>query len=800
MTAPATVDARLLPCTVAAWAVTLVGLSSGWRISVLVTAVAVVGVLVGGLRVRGLGKNVASPYSRRRRGRSRTRDGVMRAVLAVLVVTAGFGGAVAMRMWFVEHHPLATAPTGTWVTAVVEPTDDPRAVRNSPFGGEPQVRIPVAVRHVTLGRESMSVGGAALVFAPSDGWRNLLPGQRVTLRGQVSENRSSGGMDPGTSVAVIRADGPPRAMEAPSALAEWAGGVRDDLAEVSAHALGPSEAGLFPGLIVGDTSRLPDDVREDFRVAGLTHLTAVSGANVSILLGAVLLLVRFVGIGPRTGAFLAGAALVLFVIVVRPSPSVVRAAAMGAVALLALIVGRQRQALPALCSAIGILMLVWPDLAVDVGFALSATATAGLVLVAPVWVARLQAHGWPRAVAEVCAVSCAAYIVTAPILAAATGTVSVVAVAANVLVTPVLAPLTVLGSVVALCAPVVPGVAEFLARGAAPMLWWLLTVAARAASVPSAELSLLDGIPGAAVIGGTALVGCVLLRYRRIRAVAGIALVSTLVVWIPVRLFAPGWPSPGWVFAACDVGQGDAVVLATGDGSAVVVDTGPEATPVDRCLRRLRIDAVPVLIVSHLHADHMGGVRGVLQGRQVGQVVVGPGAVSRDAAGTLIDTAAEFGVNVRETMLREVLHLGAVTIRILGPPVGQSVDSENDLSLVMVAETTVGRILLPGDAEAPALDALIRTGADVRADVLKVPHHGSRTTSEAFLAAVRPRVAVISAGRDNSFGHPHPEIVEVLNDMGSRVLRTDLHGDVAVVRAGSGALAVVSDSRGTIGP
>ncbi|TCN56928.1 competence protein ComEC [Rhodococcus sp. SMB37] len=796
MTAQATVDARLLPCAVAAWAATLVGLYSGWRISALVTAAAVLGALVVVLSA----KSRVDPCRRKRRGHSHTRDGVMRGVLAVLVVTAGFGGAVAMRMWFVEHHPLATAPAGAWVTAVVEPTDDPRIVRSSPFGGEPQVRIPVAVRHVTLRGESMTVGGRAVVFAPAHGWRHLLPGQRVTMRGRVSENAASGGPDPGTSVAVLRADGPPRATETPSALAEWAGSVREDLAEVSARALGPSAAGLFPGLIVGDTSRLPDDVREDFRVSGLTHLTAVSGANVSILLGAVLLLVRFVGIGPRTGAFLAGVALVLFVVVVRPSPSVVRAAAMGAVALLALVVGRQRQALPALCAAIGILVLVWPELAVDVGFALSATATAGLVLVAPVWVALLQERGWPRAVAEVCAVSCAAYIVTAPILAAATGTVSVVAVVANVLVTPVLAPLTVLGSVVALCASVVPGVAEFLARGAAPMLWWLMTVADRAASLPSAELSLPDGIPGGAVIGGAALVGCVLLRYRRIRVVAGIALVSTLIVWIPVRLFAPGWPSNGWVFAACDVGQGDAVVLAVGDGRAVVVDAGPEATPVDRCLRRLRIDSVPVVIVSHLHADHMGGLRGVLQGRRVGEVVVGPGAVSRDTAGDLAGTAGEFGVRIRETMTGEVLRVGTVTIRILGPPAERSAESENDLSLVMVAETTVGRILLPGDAEAPALDALMRAGEDLRADVLKVPHHGSRTTPEAFVAAVRPRVAVISAGRDNTFGHPHPEIVEALNSVGSRILRTDLHGDVAVVRAGSGALAVVSDSRGTIGP
>lgn len=162
----------------------------------------------------------------------------------------------------------------------------------------------------------------------------------------------------------------------------------------------------------------------------------------------------------------------------------------------------------------------------------------------------------------------------------------------------------------------------------------------------------------------------------------------------------------------------------------------------------------------------------------------------------------EEGLQVRRAPRRNRTSLASVPIVDADAPNirGTPGASENDLSLVMRAETPVGRILLTGDAETVTLDRLVRDGVDVRADVLKVPHHGSRTTPGAFLDAVRPRVAVIGVGGDNTFGHPHPEVVETLTGNGARVFRTDEHGDIAVVRTGAGALAVVSDSRGTIDP
>lgn len=782
MTAHPDLDARLVPCAAAAWAVTALGLYGGW---VPAGAVAVLACLVAGLFyvvcVRGRGIRQA--------------PAAVPVILAVCAVVAGFGAASGIRMWFVDTHPVVeAAAAGGWVSVVVEPTDDPKALRRAGFGGEPQVRIPAVLRHVTIAGRPLATGGAVVVFAPADRWSDLLPGQRITARVRMSP--FSG---PGTGVAILRADEPPSAASPPPVWQTWAGTVRTRLAEACRGALSADQAGLLPGLVVGDTSRLEEGTREDFRVAGLTHLTAVSGANVSIVLGAVLLVVRALGLGPRTGTALATVGLVAFVIVVRPSASVVRAAAMGAIALLALVAGRERQALPALCGAVGALLVLAPDLAVDVGFALSVSATAGLVVLAPVVVAWLHAHGWPRVAAEIFAVSGTAFAVTAPIVAAATGTLSLVSVAANILVAPVVAPLTVLGSVVAVVATAHSGAGELLAGAAAPLLWWMLHVAERAAAMPSAEVPVPDGAAGAVTVGIVVLVVCAAARHRKARVVAGVALLAAATVWLPVRLLQPGWPGEGWVLIACDVGQGDALILATDGGGAVVIDAGAEPEPVDRCLRRLRIRTVSMLVVTHLHADHTGGMAGVLEGREVASVVVGPGAADREGAGDVARLAARHGVPVREVGHDDVLVSGATTIRVIGP-IRPGYAEENDLSLVLVADTPIGRILLPGDAEEAALDALVRSGVDVRADVLKVPHHGSRTTPTRFFEAVRPRVAVISAGRDNTFGHPHPQTVAALRAMGTRVLSTDRHGDVAVVRAGSGALAVVSDHRDTIEP
>jgi competence protein ComEC len=268
---------------------------------------------------------------------------------------------------------------------------------------------------------------------------------------------------------------------------------------------------MLPALVLGDTSALSADTTAQFRASGLTHLTAVSGANVTIVCGAVLL--TAVLVGPRTAVVLSGAALVAFVIVVQPSASVLRAAVMAAITLLAVVTHRRRQAIPVLSATIIALMIATPELAVDLGFALSVSATAALVVIAPGWSRRLVARGWPKPLADAVSVAVAAQLVTSPLVAAISGTLSVVAALANLAVAVVVAPITVIGTAAAALSVWWPAGADLLIRFTGPELWWLLGVARWASGIPGASVPVPSGLPGALTIGAAGLGAVVLSRW-----------------------------------------------------------------------------------------------------------------------------------------------------------------------------------------------------------------------------------------------------------------------------------------------
>lgn len=262
----------------------------------------------------------------------------------------------------------------------------------------------------------------------------------------------------------------------------------------------------------------------------------MSGANVTIVCGVALLSAALVG--PRIAALLAFLVLVAFVIVVEPSASVLRAAVMGAIGLLAVVSSRRRQAIPVLACSVIALMVGAPQLAVDVGFALSVVATAALVLIAPVWSARLIDRGWPRPLAAAVSVAVAAQLVTAPLVAGISGRFSVLSVAANLAVAAVIPPITVLGTAAAVLAAWWPTGAGFLIRFTGPELWWLLQVAHRVATVPGASVPVPSGAAGVVVV---TLVGVALVwgwRWRWVRLVVGSGAVG-LLAWTVSGVVGP---------------------------------------------------------------------------------------------------------------------------------------------------------------------------------------------------------------------------------------------------------------------
>ncbi|MHA6632127.1 DNA internalization-related competence protein ComEC/Rec2 [Pseudonocardia sichuanensis] len=763
-------DLRLVPAALAVWAVMLLGIGVGsvaGAVALVVSALLVVACVVG----------------RARRG------GAVWA--GVVLAAAGCAAAAALvvtaHVLLVERHPLREpAERGAAAEIRVVVTDDPRPIRSTAYGTRPGgaslVLVPARLERATAGEGSWTAGGRVLLIAPAAGWAALLPGQAATAEGLLAP---AGRRD--LTVAVLRVRGPPGEVSAPPWWQDAAGGLRAGLREAAA-VLPPASAGLLPGLAVGDTSGLTPEVEADFRAAGLTHLLAVSGANLAIVAGAVLALLRLLRADPRLAAVLSALAVLGFVVLARPSPSVVRAAAMAAVVLLALAMGRGRSALPALAVAVLVLLPADPALAVDPGFALSVLATAALVLLAPGWSDALQRRGLPRWVAEAVCVPAAAFLATAPLIAGLSEQVSPVAVLANLLAVPAVAPATVLGVVAAVLSPLGAPLAQACAWAAGPAVGWLVLLADRSAAVPGAVLAWPGGIAGALLLGVLVLVLLALGRSPRWRALLLAVVLGLALVLVPTRVAPPGWPPEGWSVVACDVGQGDALVLATGrPGWVVLVDAGPGDGPVDACLDRLGVQGISLVVLSHLHADHVGGLAGALRGRAVAGVAVGPVREPPWALREVAAAAAAAGAPVVALAAGKRLEWPGLVLDVLGPQhPAAAVDGEdgtavNDGSLVLRARTPAGTVLLTGDVELAAQADLLDSGADLRAEVLKMPHHGSRYTSVEFLNAVSPRAVLVSVGAGNRYRHPDPGLIGGLERAGAAVRRTDRTGDVAVV-------------------
>jgi competence protein ComEC len=553
-----------------------------------------------------------------------------------------------------------------------------------------------------------------------------------------------------------------------------------------------------PALVDGDRTGLDPALADDFRTTGLTHLLAVSGTNLTLVVGFALIVARWLHVRGRWLYVVGALGIAGFVLLARTEPSVLRAAAMGAVGLLGMGSNGADRGMRALGLAVTGLLLVDPALASAVGFGLSVLATAGILLLAPAWRDAL-ARWVPRWVAEAVAVPAAAQLACTPLVAAIAGQVSLVAVAANLLAAPAVGPATVLGLVGGLVTLVWPRAGECVGDAAGWCVEWIVQVAERGASLPTAAVSW--GTGPMALTALTALCVAIVVVAPRLlaRPSTGLGCCALMVVVVLVRVPTPGWPPAGWLMVACDVGQGDGLVLNTGRAhSAVVVDAGPDPKPMARCLDDLGVSRVPLVVLTHFHADHVDGLPGVLGGRQVGQVWVSrlqdpPQGVS------LVRTATERAdVRTMVAPYDQTRTIGDITLEPVwplpdSPTVGPGDGSTaNNASVVLLVRIRGVRFLLGGDVEPEGQQRLAASLPGLHVDVLKVPHHGSRYQDLPFLQSLGARLALISVGADNDYGHPALETVAGLAATGERVLRTDRDGSVAVVERGDSLSAVTT--------
>jgi competence protein ComEC len=719
----------------------------------------------------------------------RRRPELVLAVAALLLMAATAGAVAALRADRVAHNPAAAlAADGAAVTAVGTVASDPHVVSGRSFAGD-QVVWRLNLRQVTGRGRTLDLVAPVLVLGDADDARVPL-GATVRLHGRLLE------ADDRDLAALLRPSGEAEVIEPPGPWWRAAAAVRQALRDSVAHRPADQRA-LVPALVDGDDAEVDPSLQDAFRATGLTHLLAVSGTNLTLVVGFLLALARWCRVRGRWLHLVAAVGIVGFVLIARTEPSVLRAAVMGTIGLVALGTDGRHRALRGLGTAIVVLVLLDPSLAVSAGFALSTLATGGILLLAPPWRDAL-ARWLPRWLAEAIAVPAAAQLACTPLVAAISGQVSLVAVVANLVVAPVVGPATVLGLLGGVLTMAWAPVGRLCGTLASWCVAWLISVAEHGAALPTAAVGWGTGPVALVLLTVLTTIVAVLGPWLLRRPVTGLGAALLLVVAVLVRPPAFGWPPDGWVLVACDVGQGDALVLNAGAGQAVVVDTGPEPSAVDRCLDRLRVGTVPILVLTHFHADHVGGITGVFAGRHVGAVettrLLDPPGGVREVA----EAASGAGLSAAPATYAAASALGPVTMQVLWPPpdsptVGPGDGSTaNEASVVLLVQVAGIRLLLTGDIEPEGQAALARLLPGLQVDVLKMPHHGSAHQDEPWLLSLHPSAVLVSVGADNDYGHPAESALQPLEQAGIEVYRTDQDGDLAVVADGGTARVITS--------
>ncbi|MEO2107246.1 MAG: ComEC/Rec2 family competence protein [Actinomycetota bacterium] len=555
--------------------------------------------------------------------------------------------------------------------------------------------------------------------------------------------------------------------------------LRERLRTVASAALDEARASLLTGLVTGDVRGQPAALADAVDAAGLSHLVAVSGSNVAMVVGGVLGACLLIGLGRRVGW---GASLVTvwwFVVLVRAEPSVLRAALMASLVLVAALLGRLRDTGHLLSVAVLLAVLLDPLLAGRIGFVLSVAATVGVLVVTP-RVRRILPG--PEGLRTVLAATIGAQVAVAPVLLLVGGHVGVSALLANVVAVPAAAVGSVIGVGAALVATFAPGAAVLFGWLAGLPLAVVVWAAETFAGPVGQQVDrAAPWVLGPALLGWLVVVAVRTGMVGRRTAGGASGAVATVAIVAVVVLGSPaGTLGEGVVLVALDVGQGDAVLVGDGAAGWMLVDGGPDPAALRQALRRHDVDALRLVVLSHPHDDHQRGLDGLFDDIDVGALVVGPltPSTSEDPDGVVAQAEAA-GVAVQLVHEGAGWRFGTTDVQVLSPPAGGIALDANESSVVLGLRVDGGAsALLTGDAEAIAQMRLLAAPEVIDIDVIKVPHHGGDTNAEGFLSATTPQVAVISVGEDNPFGHPHPDVLADL--VGVDVRRTDLAGDVVV--------------------
>jgi len=620
-------------------------------------------------------------------------------------------------------------------------------------------------------------------------------GSLVHLRGKLSTGRL-----PETATQV-RISAKPEVLEQPGIIDQSANSLRAGL-RLALGGRPADSASLVAGLAIGDQSQQPQELKDAMRTAGLSHLTAVSGGNLAILIVLVLGGTRLLRVRLPLQILIALIAVVWFVILVRPQPSVLRAAVMGAVVLVGMLGGGQRRGTGVLALSVAVLIVVAPELAVSWGFALSVAATIGLILWSPgmlMWIQQ-KFPRLPSVVADGFAITLTAQLATVPIVIAMGSSVGIAGVPANILAMPMVPAVTILGLLTALLSVTCYPLAVFIGLIATWCASWIAKVAFICSQLPFATVPWPSSWSGAILALLLLLTVISANRWMRKHYPTGIpstlqwsalGLCLAVVCCVVFTTASRHWLPNQWALVACDVGQGDGVVLRTGPTSAMLIDTGLDGRVIDSCLDDLGVNVLDAVVITHFHADHVGGLRGALAGREVKAAFTTPLNEPLNEASAAREILTTHGLDFQVLSAGDVHVTGEVHWRVLWPS-HLIAGGPNNASIVLIADVAGLRVVLPGDIEPAAQAAVMAENPSPQADVAKVPHHGSRYQDPEFARWTGASLTLISVGVHNDYGHPAGSTIANWQEAGAKVARTDEQGGLAVFRQLDGSIGLVA--------
>ena len=548
-------------------------------------------------------------------------------------------------------------------------------------------------------------------------------------------------------------------------------------------------AGLVGGLAIGERGLISEELAQNMKELSLTHLVAVSGANLAIIAAAVFLLASALGFGRSARYLLAYIAIACYIILVGPESSVLRAGTMAAFVLAGWWLGRKVNPLIPLSWAVLVLLLVDPGLSVDIGFSLSVFATLGLLLLAGKLHEKLEPRFGTWLSMGISA-SVAAQLYTLPVLLILQPSIPVYSVLANLAVEAVVAPVTVLGILSVLASAIFPPLAKLLSLTASLGTWWIESVANQLSQLPMTRVPMLPG-PIGVWFTVILVVGLTLVALSRRGSLRLLGIISALTFVVPIawvitdvnrsRSFAKDWE-----MLNCDVGQGDALLLRSGDDIALV-DVGREDQLIDQCLSGQGITHLDLLILTHFDADHIGGIQGAMRNRTVDLALISGFKDDRPLVSLVSQVLAQSASEVKIGHRGMTGELGIANWRVLSPSFSaQEAQDSNDASVVVTFYFQGFNVITLGDLGEYGQQRLLFESSPYLSElrdkplVVKVAHHGSKDQSPELHKLIEPDVGLISVGQNNDYGHPNPKTLSLLMGLGAKILRTDTQGAISL--------------------